>query len=50
MCGDYKLAVYDVLTPAFTSQHDPEEILSWFGARGFSTERRAPRRYVGVRI
>jgi SAM-dependent methyltransferase len=50
LCGDYKLAVYDVLTPVFTSQHDPEEILSWFSAQGFSAERRAPRRYVGVRI
>ena len=50
LCGDYKLAIYDVLTPAFTSQHDPEEILSWFSAQGFSAERRAPRRYVGVRI
>ena len=49
LCGDYKLAVYDVLTPAFTSQHDPEEILSWFSAQGFSAERRAPRRYVGVK-
>jgi len=49
LCGDYKLAVYDVLTPAFTSRHDPEEILSWFGAHGFSAERRAPRCYVGVK-
>ncbi len=49
LCGDYKLSVYDVLTPAFTSQHDPEEILTWFDSQGFSAERRAPRCYVGVK-
>jgi SAM-dependent methyltransferase len=47
--GNFKLGIFDVLSPRWTSSHGKEEILSWFVAKGFEARRLGECRYVGVK-
>jgi len=45
----YKLDIFDVISPRWTSLHAKDEVESWFASQGFSVERPVPGEYVGVK-
>ena len=45
----YKLDIFDVITPRWTSLHAEDEVKSWFTLQGFQAKRVAPGQYVGVK-
>jgi SAM-dependent methyltransferase len=45
----YKLDIFDVMTPRWSSLHDQKEVTGWFKENGFQSRRLAPGEYVGVK-
>ena len=45
----YKLDIFDVMTPRWSSLHDEKEVTGWFNAQGFEVRRLSPGEYVGVK-
>jgi len=45
----YKLDMFDVMTPRWSSLHDEKEVTGWFNSQGFQVKRLAPGEYVGVK-
>lgn len=45
----YKLDLFDVMTPRWSSLHDEKEVTGWFKAQGFEVKRLAPGEYIGVK-
>jgi 2-polyprenyl-3-methyl-5-hydroxy-6-metoxy-1,4-benzoquinol methylase len=47
--GDYILGAFDILSPRWTSFHDPKEVTSWFDEEGFNVKRVSACNYVGMK-
>jgi hypothetical protein len=47
--GDYILGAFDILSPRWTTLHDPKEVTSWFHEEGFNVKRVSACNYVGVK-
>ena len=45
----YKLDIFDVITPRWSSLHDQDEVKRWFASQGFVVRRIAPGEYVGLK-
>jgi len=45
----YKLDIFDVMTPRWSSLHDQKEVTGWFNSQGFQVQRLAPGEYIGVK-
>jgi len=45
----YKLDIFDVMTPRWSSLHGEAEVTGWFKAQGFQVKRLAPGEYIGVK-
>jgi SAM-dependent methyltransferase len=45
----YKLDIFDVMTPRWSSLHGEAEVTGWFNAQGFQVKRLAPGEYIGVK-
>src|SRR6185312_1731943 len=45
----YKLDIFDVITPRWSSLHAEDEVRSWFSLQGFQVKRLAPGQYVGIK-
>jgi SAM-dependent methyltransferase len=45
----YKLDIFDVMTPRWSSLHDEKEVTEWFNSQGFQVRRLAPGEYVGAK-
>ncbi len=45
----FKLNMFDMLTPRWSSVHPESEVTSWFSSQGFTARRLGPGEYVGVK-
>lgn len=45
----YKLDLFDVMTPRWSSLHDEKEVTGWYQKSGFQVKRLAPGEYIGVK-
>jgi SAM-dependent methyltransferase len=45
----FKLDIFDVISPRWSSQHSAEEVLEWFTAAGLSAHKAFPGVYVGIK-
>jgi SAM-dependent methyltransferase len=45
----YKLDLFDVMTPRWSSLHGEREVKGWFTPRGFRVQRLGPGEYIGIK-